>query len=143
MILDERNEFAGGVAIPAAGTNLVGDVIYLGDVHRDIGNGQPIYWYGTVSPDVAGGTSIQLQLITDDNAAMASPTVVATGAVVPLAQLQENPMVVMASLPLEGVAYEEYLGIRAVVVGTFSAGTLTSGLTLDPHGWRAYPEGNN
>ena len=45
MILDERNEFADATALGTSGTGrqLVGDVIDLGRVSQDIGNGEPLY----------------------------------------------------------------------------------------------------
>lgn len=141
MILDKRTEFADLLAIPAV-TGLLGDVIDL-QVTRDLGNGQPIYWYGLAQGAPAGGTSVGLELITSDAAAMTSPVVIATIPAKTLAAIQANPLLGLLSLPQEGNAYKRYVGIRAVVAGTFTSGTITSGLTLDTHGWRAYPEGVN
>ena len=44
MIMDERLEFADATALDTSGTDtdLIGDVIDLGSVTSDIGNGQPI-----------------------------------------------------------------------------------------------------
>ena len=45
---------------------------------------------------------------------------------------------------MEGNAYEEFLGLQAVV-GTagFDSGMITAGLTLDPRSLRAYPDAVN
>lgn len=142
MILDDRLEFFDGLVIPAAGTAVLGDQIDL-EVERDIGQGQPIYWYVAMETPAEDGTSIQFQLITDEAADMASPSVLVSSPVIPIADLNAGKMPVMLALPAEGMAYERYLACRAVVVGTFTAGTMSSGLTLDKAGYRAYPQGVN
>lgn len=138
MILDDRLEFFDGVSIPAAGTALVGDQIDL-EVPRDIGNGEDLYWYVAVEAPAVGGTSIKFELITSAAAAMSAPVVLAESPVIPLASLNANRLPVMLGLPAEGTPYLRYLGVRAVVVGTFTDGTLSSGFTLDKSGFRAYP----
>lgn len=142
MILDERTEFLDAFTIPAAGTAIVGDVIDT-SVARDLGMGRDIWWYVSVDVAGAGGTSIQVNLVTDDNAALATPAVIVSSPVVPLASLTAGKMAVMIALPVEGVAYERYLGLQLVTVGVFSAGAISSGLTLDPKGWKAYPDAVN
>lgn len=142
MILDDRLEFFDGLVIPAAGTAVVGDQIDL-EVERDIGQGQPIYWYVALETPAEAGTSIQFQLITDEAADMAAPTVLVSSAVIPLADLNAGKMPVMMALPAEGISYERYLACRIVVAGDFTAGTISSGLTLDKAGYRSYPQGVN
>lgn len=137
MILDKYNEFFKELDIPgSAGTTTEGDVIDLTD-YRDIGNGQPVYWYASVAEDGAGGTSVNVQLVTSDNADLSAGTVVAQTGVVALADLTAGAMLAMMALPL--AEYKRYVGVQVVVVGTFTGGALSSGLTLDPHGWRPYP----
>lgn len=151
MILDERTEFVDGVAIPgSAGTAAFGDVVDLRSLGgsglgglRDIGNGREIFWYVAVGDAAAGGTSVNVQLVSSDSDTLSAPTIHAQTGVIPLAQLTAGKLAHMQSVPVEGPAYKRYLGLQVVVVGTFTDGDLTSGLTLDPHGWRAYPEGAN
>ncbi len=55
---------------------------------------------------------------------------------------------IVVALPMGDVAnsvtpYERYLGILAVGTGTQSAGAINAFLTLDPAGWRAYPDAIN
>lgn len=143
MILDKRSEFFAGVAIPAAaGTSILGDVIDIKDV-RDIGNGQPLYWYFAATETAVGGTSVQLNLVSSDAAAMTSPVVHASTGAVPLASLTPEKLAAMLTVPLEGTPYKRFVGIQAVVVGTFTAGKISSGFTLDAHGWKAYKEGQS
>jgi hypothetical protein len=76
MIMDERLEFADAASVAAAaGTALIGDVIDLGSVHRDIGAGQPLYLVITTDTEIitagAAGT-IKFQLVSDAQAAIAT-----------------------------------------------------------------------
>lgn len=137
MILDKYNEFFKELDIPSsAGTTTEGDVIDLTD-YRDIGNGQPVYWYVSVTEDGEDGTSVNVQLVTSDNADLSAGTVVAQTGVVALADLTAGAMLAMMALPL--AEYKRYVGVQVVVDGSFTGGALSSGLTLDPHGWRPYP----
>ena len=121
-ILDSTLEFADAVSVAAgAGTALIGDVIDLSAVQRDIGNGDPMYLVINVDTEV----------ITGDVAAN-SPELNAGG----------YPVVV--ALPLEGVPYERYLGVLATIGSTtVTAGKINAFLTMDPIGWKAYADGSN
>lgn len=151
MILDERTEFVDATAIPgSAGTAAFGDVIDLRSLGgaglgglRDVGNGREIFWYVSVDTAGAGGTSVNLQLVSSDSPSLTSPTVHDQTGVIVLANLTAGKLLAMKSVPLEGPEYKRYLGLQAVTVGTFTGGALSSGLTLDPKGWKAYPEGDN
>ncbi len=141
MIVDERLEFFDAALIPQTATTAVlGDVVDLGVTGRDIGNGEPIYWYISLDVAGAGGTSAQFKLQTSAAAALSSPnTHLDTGAIA-LAQLTPaGKMLFMAALPVEGPAYLRYLGVSCTTVGTFSGtGAVSSGLIKDPKGWKAY-----
>lgn len=135
MILDERTEFLDNVAIPtSAGTSFIGDVIDT-TILRDLGDGQPIYWYVSLDEAAAGGTSARIELVTSASENLGTPTVLLDTGVVLLAALTPaGKMIFQAALPLEGPAYLRYLGIQIIVAGTMSAGKISSGLMLDPHG---------
>lgn len=151
-ILDKRNEFADAVAIPAsAGTVAIGDVIDLRGLGggsllgglRDVGNGEDVVWYASVDVAGAGGTSLQLQLVSSAASDLSSPNIHAQSAVVALANLTAGKVLVQITLPLEDPAYLRYLGIRAVTVGTFSGGSFSSGLKLDATAWKSYADAVN
>jgi len=156
MIMDERTEFCDATSVAAAaGTALVGDVIDLGTVARDIGNGQPIYLVITTATEIitggAAGT-VKFQLVSDSTANLAtSPTVhIDTGTFVTddsaanSAQLNAGGVIFCGPLPLQGNVYEQYLGILCVTATTTTtAGAINAFLTLDPTGWAAYAEGAN
>lgn len=157
MILDERNEFADAVSVAAAaGTALIGDQIPL-SVARDIGNGQPVYWVVTIDTEVitggAAGT-LTFQLVSDATAAIAtngsatvhaqSQAFVTDGTDANDPKLKAGEVAVCMAVPLEGAEYEGFLGVLAVTATTTTtAGAINSFLTLDPTGWKAYPDAEN
>jgi len=151
MILDERLEFADAVSVAAAaGTALIGDVIDLGASQRDIGNGEQLYFVITVDVEIitggAAGT-LTFQLASDSTANLAtSPTVhfqskafVTDDAGANDAELNAGGVPVCVALPLEGLAYERYLGVLAVTATTTTtAGSISAFLTRDVARWKAY-----
>lgn len=150
MILDKLLTFATALAINTggAGTYLLGDVIDLqAQQIRDIGNGQPLFWVTTIDTSLASATgSVNFQLVSDAQAAIAtdgSATVHAqTGAKLAAAVVAGNKFVI--PVPLELPTYERYLGILQITaIAAFTAGKIQSSLTLDPIGWKAYPDGVN
>lgn len=156
MILDERTEIAdaASVANTAGASYLIGDQIPL-SVVRDIGNGQAVYLVITCSTSIitagAAGT-ISFSLVSDSSASIATN---GTATVHwqsrnfvtdddALNALDAGDIIACVALPLEGAAYEGFLGLLYTVTTTdTSAGAINAFLTLDPHGWQAYPEGTN
>lgn len=142
MILDERNEFADAVALNtgAAGSYLIGDVIDL-SIGRDLGGDRAVYLVVTVDTAATSGGSatLQINLVTDDNAGLSSPTTVVSSAAVPVASLTAGKTVMAVQLPMEGTAYERYLGIQQVTgTAAFTAGKVNAFLTMDVARWKAY-----
>lgn len=159
MIMDERLEFADAVSVAAAaGTALIGDVIPLGSVHRDMGMGEPVYLIITVDTEIitggAAGT-IKFQLVSDAQAAIATDgtatvhvdtgTFVTDDAAANSAKLNAGSVLFAAPLPAEGNAYEAFIGILAVIAtAEVTAGKINAFLTLDPPRTGViYPEGAN
>lgn len=158
MIMDERNEFADAASVAAAaGTALIGDVIDLGAVARDMGSGQPLYLVITTDTEIITGGSagtIAFQLASDAQAAIATDgsasvhidtgTFVTDDSAANSAQLNAGGVIFCGPLPLEGRVYERYLGILAVIATTtVTAGKINAFLTLDPSKWVATAEGAN
>lgn len=144
MIMDENLEFADAVDVSGtAGSALIGDVVDLG-VARDVGNGQPMYVVVQMSTAASGGTSIDFQVRTDDSATIntSTGTLHASTGAIAVANLTAGKTYVFA-LPLEGEAYERYMGIVVTRVGTVSTADINAFLTFDPHGWKAYADGQN
>ena len=150
MIMDKGNEFAAAEEVTLnAGTNLIGDVMDL-EVVRDIGLGKPMYLVIQVSTTFAGGTSFGFILASDAQAAIAADGSETRHFLTDTfleADLVSGSFEQVYALPMGDVAnsvtpYERYLGILGVGVGTHTAGKINAFLTIDPHGWRAYPDGN-
>ena len=151
MILDERAEFCDAVAVPTGGaaTTLMGDVMDLGTVARDIGQGRQVFLQISIDTVIAGGTALQFVLASDSTAT------INTGDAATRHYLSDVFLVATliagftfgTALPFGGVdgtgTYERFLGILLVGTGTQTSGNFNAFLTFDPHGWRSYPDASN
>lgn len=146
MILDERNEFADATALSTAGTGraLVGDVIDLGAVSQDIGNGEDITVVIQVDTAVtsAGAATVSFEVASDAAAAIAtdgSASVHFASAAIPKATLVAGYTAVAVRLPAG--TYERYLGIlQNVGTAALTAGKINAFLTKDHAKWSALPD---
>lgn len=131
MLLDGETQFSNRQAITAtaASTNFI-DLSDTGTranstvkLTRDIGG-----WCNDlliqVTQDFAGGTSVAVQIQTDDNPAFSSPTTVAATAAIPIATLKAGYRFALSDFPVG--ASERYVRLNYVVVGTPTAGTITA-----------------
>jgi hypothetical protein len=145
MILDKRNEFCDAVALitGAAGTYLLGDQIDLG-VARDMGNGEPMYLVITVDtlPTSAAGTATaQFTLASDDSASISTSTstVHLLTKAFAISEMAAGTVLAAIALPMEGVAYERYLGIlQTTGTQAFTGGKINAFLTHDVAKWKSY-----
>lgn len=142
MILDERTEFCDATALNtgAAGSYLIGDVLDT-SIARDLGGDKALYLVVTVDTTATSGGSatLQVNLVTDDNASLSSPTTVVSSAAIAVASLTAGTRVMAVQLPMEGTAYERYLGIQQVTgTAAFTAGKVNAFLTTDVARWKAY-----
>lgn len=156
MILDKRTEFADAVSVVGtAGTSInVGSQIDS-SVARDLGAGQPVYLVITVDTSIitAGvAGAISFSLVSDDSASIATngaQTVHYTSKAfvtddAALNELDSGELAVAVALPMEGVAYERYLGVQANIVTTdTTAGAISAFLTMDVAKWKAYADAVN
>lgn len=151
MWIDERLEFSdSGDWANEAGTANVGDVIDLGIAARNPGNGEPLYLVVTVETAADGGAggngTTAFQLVSDGVASPATDgnqTIHFTSDVFTAAQLPANRVFVWP-LPISGLPYERYLGMQIVQATEGEDDLVCSAfLTVDPHGWVAYPDATN
>lgn len=157
MIMDDRLEFADAVSVAAAaGTALIGDVLDLGAVQRDVGAGEPLYLVittDTAMVSTVGAGTIKFQLVSDAQAAIATDGTAsvhvdtgtfATAVGSSAFPLRAGDVIAMVALPAEGRAYERFVGILAVIAtNAVGAGKINAFLTRDPSafGKRVYAEG--
>ena len=142
MILDERTEFCDAVALNTggAGSYLLGDVIDLGEA-KDLGNSDPLYLVVQVDTTATSGGSATgvISLVTDDNASLSSPAVVVSSKAWAVADMTAGRTLMVVQLPMEGTAYERYLGIQQTTgVAAFTAGKINAFITQSPARWKAY-----
>jgi hypothetical protein len=153
MIMDDYLEFADAVSVAAAaGTALIGDVIDLSSVQRDIGLGEPTYLVITTDTEIitggAAGT-VKFQLVSDAQAAIAvdgsatvhwdSGTMVTDDAAANDDRLNVGGIIACIALPAEGPAYERYLGLLCVTATTTTtAGKINAFLTKDQFSRKVY-----
>jgi hypothetical protein len=148
MILDERNEFADAVAVTgtAAATAVLGDVIDLGSVARDIGNGEPLYLVIQVDTTVlasGGAANVTFRLVSDSVDTLdSSPTVHFSTGAIAKGTLVAGYVVAAVALPMG--AYERYLGVTFTPdTNNTTAGKVNAFLVKDVSKWAAYPDAVN
>lgn len=151
MIMDDFLEFADATSVVnATGTFLIGDVVDLGLPGRDIGNGDEIYLVINVATAIiaASAGTIRFQLVSD-----AQPAIAVDGSasvhydsgtfatnVLASTALPAGRSAVQVALPREGVVYERYLGVIAIIATqAVTGGAIDAFLTQDPSKFKAYP----
>lgn len=142
MILDERTEFCDATALNtgAAGSYLIGDVVDT-SVARDLGGDKALYLVVTVDTTATSGGSAtgQFNLVTDDNASLTSPATLVSSKAWAVADMTAGKTLMAVQLPMEGTAYERYIGIQQVTgTAAFTAGKVNAFLTTDVARWKAY-----
>lgn len=151
MILDERTEFCDATALNTGGANtyLLGDQIDLGSVARDVGNGQPLYLVIQAAANITAGASgtVQFHLASDDTASISTSTSTrhfSTAVLDSAGGIAAGTVLAAVALPMEGLAYERYLGIlQTTAVAAITAGSINAFLTPDVAKWKAYPDAIN
>lgn len=143
MILDKRNEFCDATALNTggAGSYLLGDQIDLGAA-RDVGNGEPMYLVLTVDtvPTSANSTATaQFTLASDAQAAIATngtASVHFQTKAFAISEMAAGKVLAAVALPMEGVAYERYLGVlQTTGTEAFTGGKINAFLTHDVAKW--------
>lgn len=111
----------------AAGTYVSTDSIdLLSAVDNPGRSGQPLRAIAVVTTSLAGGTSVQAQLISSASSNLGSPTVLATGAVFTDANAVAGTRIL--DVPMPDVA-QQYLGFQYILVGgPHTAGNVTAGI---------------
>lgn len=145
MLLDKLNTFAEGASTGNTGTRVVGDVIDLGTVSRDLAAGQQVYVEVVVSTAIAAGAggTYQVVLTHADNEALSTNAVnILTSAAFDAASgIAAGTVLLRAAIP--SVDYKRYMGIREIVgTANTSAGAINAHITFDLISHKAYAEGN-
>jgi len=132
MILDTQSLFADAQAVTATG-GISTNVYDKNAAKVFFGRGRPmqILVVVTTAFGSGGATTMQIELVTDDNAGMATPTKVAAGDVVAKIGFwdQAGYIYTMPMPPYNDL--ERYFALRyTIATGPFTSGNLTAGVTL-------------
>lgn len=156
MIADKLTTFSDGDAAGNTGTRAIGNSVDLqatgvvanvGDQLgglRDAGGGQPIYLQVMVSEAFlfTGTTdhSYTIELVTSANSDLSTPTVLLAGTNPNTTDIAIGTVLLQVALPTEGTAYQRFIGLNEVVVGTTSTGKIKAFLTEDPRSIKTYAQ---
>lgn len=109
---------------------------------RDIGEGFEVCGRAQVATAVAGGTSVEVQVITSAAANLSSPTVLGTSGAIPVASLVAGKRLVIDINPQIASLAQRYIGVQYVLVGTVTAGAWVSDFGIEIQGGQKfYPVG--
>lgn len=137
MILDAHNQFsdAQAVTIPANSTN----VIDLGLAGQNLGVGEDIYLVVSVQTTLVGaGITTLVEFITDDNAPLATPVVLATLGTFAALAVAGSRFVI--KLPISSL-YQRYIGVLFTTSGAgLTGGAFDAFLTKDIQAFTAYAD---
>ena len=137
MMLDKQTTLSEDQAVTV--TAISTDVYDQGVNGGNLGAGQPLMFEALVTDDFAGATSVEVQLVGADNAALTSnPVIIESSGAVALADLT-------AGYRFAGTANlheaKQFIGFKYVVVGPATGGTVTSFINLDVNAYTSYAAG--
>lgn len=134
-----------GQAVYSAGTSVLStNAVDLG-TGRDIGEGADLFGRFEVTVAAVGGTSIEMQVISADDAALSvNVTVIGTTGAIPVASLTLGSRTACDINPRIGSKGQRYMGARYISVGTTTAGSFFADLGIDiQDGQKFYATGIN
>lgn len=144
MIVDSLLLVASGQTVTGTNTSVLStNTVDLG-TNRDIAEGIDYPKLHTViGTAFAGATSVEIQAIQADDAALSSNvTVIGSSGAIPVASLTAAARFAVELNARIGSKGQRYMGARFVIVGAGSAGTVTSFFGLDTQdGQKFYPSG--
>lgn len=113
-------------------------------VARDMGQGDDLYANFTVDTTVASGGSytVTFQIVTDDNSAFSSPTVIAQTGPIPQADLVAGRAPISLEIPPSALTAnpkgERYLAVQYTCSGTLTAGAFSAAISDAKVGQHVY-----
>ena len=141
MILDREVHVAQGLALAGTGALLATDKIDLGPA-RDFGAGTPLWFYHNIQGTLAGGTTLEFELVTSSDATFATGVeVIGSTGKIALADIALPYLTFQPVARVSGVGRKakRYTTIRVQREGTFAGTALwSSGITLSPDDYRQH-----
>lgn len=105
---------------------------------RDIGEGENLYMVFTVVVGFAGTGTITMQVVTDNDPALGSPTVIAATAAIPVASLTAGSQYIVRIPPQIASLGERYLGAQYTCSASPTTGKFLTQIVLDIQDGRKY-----
>jgi hypothetical protein len=126
MYMDAQNRPSNDQSLAvAAGTTVSTDSIDMLTAHDNPGRAGHLRAVAVLTTAMAGGTSVQAQLIQSATSDLSAPEVLASGPVVAVADAAAGTKLLDAPLPDTDA---RYLGFQYVTVGVHTAGAVTAGI---------------
>lgn len=123
MYVDAQNRPSNNQALAGTGTIVSTDSVDTLVSNDSPGRSMNMRAKSVLTTALTGATSVQAQLISSASANLSSPTVLASGPVVPLASATLGADLLDVPLPDSN---QRYLGFQYVVAGTAVLGTVSS-----------------
>lgn len=124
---DAQNRFSENQSLVGSGTIVSTNWIDLLTPNKNIGMSGRGRIVATMTATLTGATAVQAQVVESANANMSSPTVIASGPTVAVADA------VAGGKPILDIALpnstKRYIGLQYVLTGTATAGTVWAGVT--------------
>lgn len=141
MIVDALLQLSATQTVTGSSAVLSTNTIDLSQA-RDVGEGEDLYLRYQVGTAFAGLTSLKVEVIIADDAALSSNVVSVCSVDVPVASLAANARGALELSPRIASLGKRYLGARYTPTGTGTAGTLTTDIGLEiQDGQKFYPGG--
>jgi hypothetical protein len=126
MYMDAQNRPSLAQSLIGTNTTIVStNSIDMLTANRNPGRGGPMRLMAHIVTALAGGTSVQAQIIQSANSNLSSPDVLASGPTVVTANGVAGAEILDVPMP---DTTKRYLGIQYVIVGAMSAGAVTAGV---------------
>jgi hypothetical protein len=119
-----------GTSTTVLGSNSIDTTGGLGAAQpTDLGKGEELDIVAQVGTAFVGATSIEIQYISADDAALTTNvTVLGSSGAIPIAKLAAGAQVVVPVPPVDPRALRRYVGVQYVIVGAGSAGSFFTAL---------------
>lgn len=129
MTMDAQARPSLAQSLIATDTTVVStDSIDLLTANRNPGRSGPLRMQANITTALAGGTSVQAQIIESASANLGTPTVLYSGPVITTANGVAGAELLDVQIPDTA---KRYLGVQYVIVGAMSAGAATAGLVAN------------